>query len=200
MKRTILLLIVIGFALVASFAVVAWMLFGDGFSARTQPGVVETAVAHFVLKESVTKDERELKNPVANSESALTEGEMHFADHCAVCHANDGSGMTMLGNGMNPAPPDLQLSATQEKTDGELYSIIQNGVRMSGMPAFGRATTKDLETWKLVLFIRHLPALTAEERLVMKRENPISASERKEQQDEDEFLNGTTKQTEGAKK
>jgi mono/diheme cytochrome c family protein len=50
----------------------------------------------------------------------------------------------------------------QKRTDGELFWVVQNGIRMTGMPAFG-PTHKDEEIWKIVAFLRHLPALTPEE-------------------------------------
>lgn len=76
-----------------------------------------------------------------SSPDILREGMEHYADHCATCHANDGSGDTLYGRGLNPPPPDLRANATQSKTDGELYAIIQNGVRMSGMPALPSPVT-----------------------------------------------------------
>jgi mono/diheme cytochrome c family protein len=65
----------------------------------------------------------------------------------------------------------LRAAGTQNKSDGELYYTIQNGVRLSGMPAFGEAHTA-AQTWRLVLFIRHLPQITAEELNEMKALNP----------------------------
>ncbi len=164
------------------------VLLQQGFSARDKPSHIEAAVAEYARHKAVPEDLRGLANPVHNSDSVLKEAQDHYADHCASCHANNGSGHTMLGDGLNPAPPDLRLSATQNKSDGELYSIIQNGIRMSGMPAFGRPGNDDESTWKLVLFLRHLPSLTPEEELAMRKANPITPSELKEEQEEDEFL------------
>ena len=106
----------------------------------------------------------------------------------------------MYGRGLNPRPPDLRLAATQSKSDGELYSIIQNGVRMSGMPAFGEPGGRDHGSLGLVAFIRHLPALSPEEELQMQSMNPITPSEMKERQEEDDFLNGNATTTKGQPK
>ena len=59
----------------------------------------------------------------------------------------------------------MRQKETQNKSDGELYYTIENGIRLSGMPAFGEehAEAGDMETWNLVLFIRHLPNQTAED-------------------------------------
>ncbi|OLC87429.1 MAG: hypothetical protein AUI53_06710 [Acidobacteria bacterium 13_1_40CM_2_60_7] len=123
---------------------------------------------------------------------------LHFADHCAICHGNDGSGDTLFGNGLYPKPPDLRRPATQGLSDGELYWIIENGVRFTGMPAFsthvassaGAQNDDAQSSWNLVRFIRHLPQLTPTERLEMERNNPKSPEERAEEQQEEEFLKG----------
>ena len=65
----------------------------------------------------------------------------------------------------------MRAAATQNKSDGELYYTINNGVRLSGMPAFSEAHTTT-QTWRLVLFIRHLPQISPEELNEMKALNP----------------------------
>jgi mono/diheme cytochrome c family protein len=123
----------------------------------------------------------------------LREGMLHFADHCAICHGNDGSGDTMVAHGMYPKPPDLRAASTQKKTDGEIFWIIENGVRLTGMPGFGGNGGEHggpEDSWKLVNFIRHLPALTAEEKIEMEKYNPKGPEDRQEEQEEQDFLNG----------
>ncbi len=97
-----------------------------------------------------------------------------------------------MGKGLYPPAPDMRQTGTQSLSDGELYYIIRNGVRLTGMPAWGKAEPgdSDEETWMLVLFIRHLPHLTAEEEKAMERFNPKSEAEREEEQQEQDFLNG----------
>jgi mono/diheme cytochrome c family protein len=133
------------------------------------------------------------KNPVTNSPEVLREGRLHFADHCAICHGNDGSGETAMGYGMYPQPPDLRAAQTQNRSDGEIFWIIENGVRMTGMPAFGgsgeHGNTEE-DSWKLVHFIRHLPALSSEERIEMEKFNPKGPEDLEEEQRERDFLSG----------
>ncbi len=124
----------------------------------------------------------------------------HYADHCAECHGNNGAGQTMLGAGMYPKPPDMRLAATQGKSDGELFSIIENGIRLSGMPAFGGDASAEDDSWKLVLFLRHLPRLTASEELAMRHMNPRSEAEMLEEKAEDDFLNGVSPAASAAQK
>ena len=97
----------------------------------------------------------------------------------------------MLGRGLYPKPPDLRLPESQKLSDGELFWVIENGVRFTGMPAFSNPGSQD-DSWKLVQFIRHLPRLTAEEGIEMERNNPKSPADRLEEQQENDFLNGTT--------
>jgi len=68
-----------------------------------------------------------------------------------------------MGKNLYPKAPDMRASLTQNLSDGELYSIIQNGIRLTGMPAWGQAIDNDKDTWSLVAFIGHLPKVTPEE-------------------------------------
>ena len=178
---------------VGVLAAAAVSVLHDGMSARAQPSALEAAVAGVMRKLAMPSPMREAKNPVPSSPGALRDGRMHFADHCAICHGNDGSGDTMMGRGMYPKPPDLRAPMTQNRSDGEIFWIIENGVRLTGMPGFGGATTHgdtSQDTWKLVHFIRHLPALTPEERMEMEKYNPKGPDDREEDQEEQDFLNG----------
>ena len=169
----------------------SWLRSQNGFSAREQPSALESAAAGFARRMAIPAEATSLKNPQPMSAENISEGLEHFADHCAVCHANNGSGDTELGRNMYPKPPDMRGPGTQTKSDGELYFVIQNGVRLTGMPGFGRPDrTDDMGTWNLVHFIRHLPKLTPEEEARMKTLNPISPEELKEQREGDDFLNG----------
>jgi len=97
-----------------------------------------------------------------------------------------------MGRGLYPKPPDLRGKDTQNLSDGELFWTIENGVRFTGMPAFGGANEHGSanDSWKLVRFIRHLPQLTMEERMEMERYNPKGPDDRAEEQQEEDFLKG----------
>jgi hypothetical protein len=101
-----------------------------------------------------------------------------------------------MGKRMYPPAPDMREADTQQMTDGELFFIIQNGIRMTGMPAWGGGSSDDAkqhdeqDSWKLVRFIRHLPQLSGEEEREMQSLNPKSPDELQEEQEEKEFLNG----------
>lgn len=161
------------------------------FSARATPSTMEILAARTARALAVPKSARERKNPVPATPENIAQAMAHFADHCAVCHANNGSGQTEVGRNLYPKAPDMRASSTQNLSDGQLYYIIHNGIRLSGMPAWGEARDQDQDedTWKLVQFIRHLPHLTAEEELEMEKLNPKSPEEFKEEQEEEQFLN-----------
>jgi hypothetical protein len=92
---------------------------------------------------------------------------------------------------MYPKTPDMTLASTQSLSDGEIFSIIENGVRLTGMPAFGDGTAESArETWPLVHFVRHLPILAPEEIGEMEKLNPKSPEEWQQMQQEAAFLAG----------
>jgi mono/diheme cytochrome c family protein len=171
----------------AAFAVSAAWFFRSGISAKPAPGSVEVAVARGLRGLLIPAAAKSARNPLVLEPRHVAAGLVHFADHCASCHGNDGSGETALGRGLYPRAPDMRSTATQGLTDGELFYIIENGVRLTGMPAWG-TPGKPEETWKLVHFIRHLPLLTADEKAKMRRLNPRGPEEWRELQEEDEFL------------
>lgn len=167
---------------------VVWRLLNSGFSARPDPSRLEAWAALKLRKLAVPSEYKGLKNPAALDDQTLGRAMAHWADHCASCHGNDGSGRTEIGANMYPRPPDMRASSTQDSSDGELYYVITQGIRLTGMPAWGTPGKDDRESWDLVAFIRRLPTLTPEEIESMKALNPIPASVVKDRQEEDDFL------------
>ena len=161
-----------------------------GFSSRPRPGSMESSFARALRLWSIPRAYKSMPNPVDCTEQVLAEARAHWADHCATCHANNGSGDSMLGRTMAPPPPDMRLPATQSQSDGEIYYTINNGVRLTGMPAFGDPGDRDTDSWKLVCFIRRLPRLSRDEERQMEDLNPKTPDELKEERQEQEFLNG----------
>jgi mono/diheme cytochrome c family protein len=185
--NAIFLGIVVAIALIAAAAV---SLLHGGMSARVNPSGLEVMMAREVRHMAIPRSAHKLQNPVTDTPENLRDARLHFADHCAICHANDGSCDTPFGRNLYPKPPDMRKAQTQNLTDGEIFWIIENGVRFTGMPAFGGAHGSEEDSWKLVRFIRHLPQLTAEEHLEMEQYNPKSPGDREEEQQENEFLGG----------
>jgi mono/diheme cytochrome c family protein len=164
---------------------------GEGFSAREQPTAMERWIARQARALAMPAEAKSRMNPIPNSPEALEEARAHWCDHCFSCHANDGSGDTVMGKHLYPPAPDMRLPTTQQLTDGELFYIIQNGIRLTGMPAWGSGSAHDEEdSWKLVHFIRHLPQITLEEKKAMEKMNPKSPDDLREEQEEERFLRG----------
>jgi mono/diheme cytochrome c family protein len=189
LKAAVLLFVLAGVVLAAAFIWIG----SRGISARAEPGAVETAVARTMRRLAIPRAARDRQNPVAATPEVIAAGMAHYANHCASCHANDGSGDTEIGRGLYPKAPDMRLEATQSLSDGELFFIIENGVRLTGMPAWGTGSPDEAEqTWHLVHFIRHLVRITDAELEEMKSLNPISPEELRQQIEEEKFLSGET--------
>jgi mono/diheme cytochrome c family protein len=168
-----------------------WYIRNHGFSARGKPTNFEAFIARHLRYLAVPQSQRNMENPEHMTPENLSDGRAHFADHCAICHGNDGRGQTEIGQNLYPKAPDMRQSVTQSLSDGELFYIIHNGVRFTGMPAWGEdPPEKDMDSWKLVRFIRHLPEITAEEQEIMKKLNPKSPAEMGEEEEMRKFLYG----------
>jgi mono/diheme cytochrome c family protein len=185
-------LFVVALALIGASALAAgaWFMRG-GINSKQQPGAIETAVARRLRSAAIPSSARRETNPVRMTPEVLEAGLAHFADHCASCHGNDGGADTAMARGLYPKVPDMRLAETQGLSDGELFYIIENGVRLTGMPAWGTGTPEGVEaSWALVHFIRHLPKITEADVEKMKAMNPKSADEWREEEEARRFLEG----------
>ena len=190
MSRGVKVLLAVVAIAIVGFAAFASMIIRRGFSAHEEPSRIEATMARSMRHWAVPADLRDEKNPVPLTPEVLAEARAHFADHCAGCHGNDGKGGGM-GKQMYPKAPDMSLPGTQSLSDGELFSIIENGIRLTGMPGFGAGTAESAYgSWTLVHFIRHLPKLTPQEIAEMEKLNPKSPAEWQQMQLEEAFLTG----------
>jgi mono/diheme cytochrome c family protein len=168
-----------------------WYVRTTGLTAKGEPSRLEARAARAVRAAAIPAQARDRRNPVARSEQALADGRAHFADHCASCHANDGSGNTEMGRNLFPKSPDMGQPSTQGLTDGELFWIIENGIRFTGMPGWSTGTPEGEDaSWHLVHFIRHLPDLTAAEVEEMEGMNPRPPAEIRQEIEAERFLAG----------
>ena len=180
------------FLLIAVLAVVMLIrTTRHGFSALDEPTAVEAFMARTMRRLSVPSDLRGRRNPLPVTPEILSEGRDHFADHCATCHGNDGKGQTAMGQKFYPRVPDMTSEDTQSQSDGELFATIENGIRLTAMPAFGNGTAESARgSWALVHFIRHLPAITEEELAAMEKMNHKPHAEWERLREEETFLSG----------
>jgi mono/diheme cytochrome c family protein len=167
-----------------------FLLTARGLSAREEPSAIERWLARRARIAAVPRGAANKTNPVPNTPEILAEARAHWADHCASCHANDGSGESLMGKRTYPPAPDMRRPETQKMSDGALFYVIQNGVRMTAMPGWGGSAHDEADSWKLVRFVRHLPDLTFEEKKEMEKLNPKAPDDRKEEEEEEKFLRG----------
>src|SRR5260370_25096778 len=126
MKRgTVILIAVLAVAGLA--AALAASILHDGLSARATPTHLEAMVARNARHMAIPANAREAHNPVAASAENLRDARLHFADHCATCHANDGSGDTLIGQGLYPKPPGLRLPETHKLSYDQRFQSVDNG-------------------------------------------------------------------------
>jgi cytochrome c553 len=123
----------------------------------SKPGSMEGAMAKEV-KHKITVGGKDTPNPMAVTPGVLAAGQEHFGHHCGICHGLDGQATGVpFAEKMSPSIPSLASSDVQEYKDGQLKWIIENGINPSGMPSW-KGILNDDEMWKIVDFMRHLPA------------------------------------------
>jgi hypothetical protein len=157
------LAVLIAIAVVA--AVYGAAVIRHGFRATDQPSGIEQVMARSMRNLSIPQSARNEKNPWTPDATIIEQAHDTFTDRCAGCHGKDGDGRSGIGQNLYPKAPDLRRPETQTLTDGEIHYIIQDGVRLSGMPALGNPQSgQDGNTaWKLVIFIRSIGLTTPEE-------------------------------------
>ena len=170
-------LVVLVVAIVLVCGGVYWFVSTRSFSAREKPLALEAFIARNLRRLATPSGARSMTNPLALSPLEIAAARDHFADHCALCHNNNGDGKTMINQGLYPPAPDLRQSQTQELSDGELFFIIKHGIRFTGMPGW---EGEDNEQWPLVSFIRHLPKLSADDLEAMEHINGLATTSNKE--------------------
>ena len=139
------------------------LLIWRGFPATSEPSRIERLVARTVRNLAIPRAARREKNPLKVSADNLQTGREIFLARCANCHGVDGTGRTPVGQSLYPRVPDLTSQPTQNLSNGEIHYIIENGVQLTGMPAWGRPHQQSDDIWQLVIFIRDLQPLTKAE-------------------------------------
>jgi mono/diheme cytochrome c family protein len=136
---------------------VGTLLFLGSACKVSKPGSVESGVMKEV-KRNVTVGGKNDQNPVPDNQANVDDGKGHFGHHCQICHGLDGQNTGVpFAQQMSPPVADLKSPDVQAYTDGQLHWIIENGINPSGMPAWKGILEED-EMWKIVLYMRHLPA------------------------------------------
>jgi mono/diheme cytochrome c family protein len=128
--------------------------------AGKQPSQEETSLANAAKDVIIPLEAGKMKNPLPETDEVVSQGQEIFLGSCAQCHGADARGDTYVGRNMNPPAMDLSSPHVQHWSDAELFWIIRNGVRLTGMPSWKSSISAD-DTWKLARFIHNLPRLEA---------------------------------------
>jgi len=146
------IVIIIGLLIAVVAAWYVWAAGAHGFSANAAPSWIETKLAALSRHLALPAGDNAARDPEPMTPTRLARARQEFHEQCALCHGDDGSGHTTMGQSLYPKVPDLR-GMTQNRTNGALFYSIRNGIRMSGMPAWSNQDS-DAEIWALVALIR----------------------------------------------
>jgi len=120
------------------------------------PGKLETKTMTFA-KHHIFIGNKGQKNPLPDTPETRADGKEAFSHYCVACHGMDGQGTGVpFIDHISPPIASLASPEVQSYTDGQLKSILDNGIQPSGMPG-SKGTLSDEELWSIVAFLRHLP-------------------------------------------
>ena len=142
--------------------------------AATAPPDMIDKMAPWALDKALERRSKEVTDPIAKDAGAVARGLTHYRENCLPCHGAPGVEPAEFHEGMNPSPPDIDAPALQQDSDAELFWVVKNGIRMTGMPAFG-VNHKDEEIRDIVAFVRHAPQITDAERPALKTGEGLEA-------------------------
>lgn len=139
--------------------VVAAAIFGltrFDLSALPEPSRFETSMATKAKNWYIGRAAHDaLPAAPADNAASIAAGSSLFGMDCASCHGEDGRKLTPIGRSMYPRAVDLGSTQVQRMSDREIFWVIKNGIRLSGMPGFARINS-DQEIWQLAYYVRSL--------------------------------------------
>lgn len=150
------------FLLTGTVSVLVWS--GSYNVAATVP---HWKITHWFLEkvreQSIAAHSQGISLPPLTEQKLIHIGFKNYHAMCQFCHGAPGYSRTEIAQGLYPSPPELTSgNVLKEQNNAELYWVIKNGIKMTGMPAFGPTHTED-ELWGIVAFVNTLPTLKAEE-------------------------------------
>jgi mono/diheme cytochrome c family protein len=164
--------------LVVVLIVIALMRFD--LTALREPGSLETSVANWGTHFLIRRASRQGIPPrPLDTKASIASGRTLYTSTCGFCHGSDGRAQTPIGQWTYPRAANLTSEQVQSFSDQELFWIIQNGVRFTGMPAFAKVETPD-HIWDLVNYVRTLPSASRKEESTNTAQQKEQASEQKQ--------------------
>lgn len=123
-----------------------------------KPGRLERWIARTSLKAALRRESKGLASPLASTDDNLPAGISLYVAHCQICHGGPDGTASPLARGLTPAAPQLARDGVEDDPEGTIYWKIKHGIRLTGMPSFGRSLS-DREIWHISLFLKHMNAL-----------------------------------------
>ena len=150
---TVVVLIVLGLATVLSGV--------SNVSAENQDRGLVRWVLSTASDRSIERHAKGIDVPPLGDSAQVAMGFQHYQEMCVTCHGAPGEDRSEIGKGLNPHAPNLARSIT-DMSDAELYWVLKNGIKMTGMPSFGK-THNEEQLWAMVSFVKKLPGMTDEQ-------------------------------------
>lgn len=149
------------FFLVLAVAAAAAFVYSGVYNVAADqgPAELEDWLLSKVKHRSIERRAEGIEVPALGSEAQVRRGYELFRAHCVTCHGGPGVDPDGLAMGLYPTPPALDLDKVQHESDAELYWVIKNGIKLTGMPGFNLALDGEEDLWSLVAFLRRLPDL-----------------------------------------
>jgi len=129
-------------------------------SAMNQDTGITKWVLNNIRENSIDSRVKDIKVPNLEDSSLIKIGFSHYKEMCQGCHNAPGFEETDLAKGLNPSAPDLVKYGDKIPPE-ELFWVTKNGIRMTGMPAWGK-THPDSKIWAIVAAVRKLSSTSAE--------------------------------------
>jgi len=161
MKTIVITILVLLGCVVVGGALFIWSGVYD-VSARVPHWRLTFLILEAAREESVSARSRGIAAPELDDPARVDAAFPHFHEMCRLCHGAPGYHRAEFAEGLYPSPPQLASpEIINETTDAELFWIVRNGLKMTGMPAFGGKHTPD-QIWSIVAFVRKLPQLDSD--------------------------------------
>jgi mono/diheme cytochrome c family protein len=131
------------------------------------------------MRRSVQERAQEIEVPPLGERALIERGFGLYRANCVQCHGAPGVAPERFALGLTPVPANMALTAREWKRPAEIYWVVKNGIKMSGMPAW-EFRLEETELWAIVAFVMTLPALSPDDYRSIERDigsrEPVAAS------------------------
>jgi mono/diheme cytochrome c family protein len=155
-------LAIIGFIAILVVIAAGAFFFGGFYSVAAtseDPGVVNWVLIQ-VRQASVARHARDAPPRSLDDAALVRTGARLFSERgCVNCHGAPGVEWAKFSEGLRPGPPDLK-EIVNDREPRQLFWVVKNGIKMTGMPSFSAAGVADQDIWAIVAFVKKLPTVS----------------------------------------